>query len=160
MEKTDINGRFITAINHLIESRKLSKTSIAQSLGIKPAKFSEILNERMNVGTDTLALLCKNYSINASWLLLGEGAMLLPGELNGCNKPSIAIPQLPEFPMTSEGVCEMFLTILRDRDARFQEQADEIGRLKERIAQLEREKNEPTASYQDAQREPSTSPAD
>lgn len=68
MEKTDINGRFITAINHLIESRKLSKTSIAQSLGIKPAKFSEILNERMNVGTDTLALLCKNYSINASWL--------------------------------------------------------------------------------------------
>ena len=56
MEKTDINGRFITAINHLIESRKLSKTSIAQSLGIKPAKFSEILNERMNVGTETLAL--------------------------------------------------------------------------------------------------------
>ena len=114
----------------------------------------------MNVGTDTLALLCKNYSINASWLLLGEGAMLLPGELNGCNKPSIAIPQLPEFPMTSEGVCEMFLTILRDRDARFQEQAEEIGRLKERIAQLEREKNEPKTSYQDAQRELSTSPAD
>ena len=86
--------------------------------------------------------------------------MLLPGELNGCNKPSIAIPQLPEFPMTSEGGREMFLTLLRDREARFPEQAEEIGRLKERIAQLEREKNEPTASYQDAQREPSTSPAD
>ncbi len=160
MEKSDINGRFITAINHLIESRRLSKTSIAQSLGIKSAKFSEILNGRMNVGTDTLALLCENYSINASWLLLGEGAMLLPGELKGCNKPSFAIPRLPEFPMTSEGVCEMFLTILRDRDARFQEQAEEIGRLKERIAQLEREKNDSSASYQTAPRELSKSPVD
>lgn len=42
----------------------------------------------------------------------------------------------------------MFMAILRDKDLRFQEQAEEIGRLKERIAQLEREKNVSGVSYQ------------
>lgn len=160
MGKTEINNRFIEAINNLIDSAGLTKTSIAQSLGIKPAKFSEILNNRMNVGTDTLALLCETYSINASWLLLGEGEMLLEGELKGRNKPSIAIPKLPDFPMTSEGVCEMFMAILRDKDTRFQQQAEEIGRLKERIAQLEREKNDSSESFQNAPEVLSTSTVD
>lgn len=160
MDKADINKRFIQAINSLLQDKGLTKTSIAQSLGIKPAKFSEILNNRMNVGTDTLALLCDLYSFNANWLLLGEGGMLNPGQLKGRSKPAIAIPKLPDFPMTSEGVCEMFITILRDKDLRFQEQAEEIGRLKERIAQLEREKNVSVESLQTAPRELSTSTLD
>ena len=42
----------------------------------------------------------------------------------------------------------MFIEILRDKDMRFREQAEEIGRLKERIAQLEREKGKNASDAQ------------
>lgn len=142
MEKVDINRRFINAINSLLKDKGLTKTGVAQSLGIKPAKFSEILNERMNVGTDTLALLCELYSFNPSWLLLGEGPMLVPGPLKGRSKPAIAIGKLPDFPLDSEGVCKFFIQIMRDKDLRFAEQAEEIGRLKARVEELERRRGD------------------
>ena len=68
--------------------------------------------------------------------------MLQPGELKGRSKPAIAIDPLPEFPLTSEGVCQMFMEILRDKDYRFAEQAEEIGRLKARIEELERHRGD------------------
>lgn len=132
-EKADINNRFIYAINTLLQDKGLTKTSIANSLGIKPSKFSEILNGRMNAGTDTLALLCDQFSFNTEWLLLGRGSVLTQGEIKGRSKPSIAIPKLPDFPMTSEGVCEMFLTLMEDKDLRYKKQAEEVGKLKEQI---------------------------
>lgn len=133
-EKTEINNRFIYAIGTLLQDKGLTKTSIANSLGIKPSKFSEILNGRMNAGTDTLALLCDQFSFNTEWLLLGKGPVLTPGEIKGRSKPSIAVPKLPDFPMTSEGVCEMFLAIMEDKDLRYKKQAEEVGKLKEQIA--------------------------
>lgn len=77
MEKIDINKRFILAVNALIsEGIVPTKGTISDVLGVKPSKFSEILNERMNVGVDMLADLCHVYNISADWLLLGEGSML------------------------------------------------------------------------------------
>ena len=138
MDKTEINKRFIAAIESLLKDKGLTKTKVAQSLGIKPAKFSEILNNRMNAGVDAIADLCEQYSYSASWILNGQGPMLQPGVLKGRSKPAIAIDPLPEFPLTSEGVCQMFMEILRDKDYRFASQAEEIGRLKARIEELER----------------------
>ncbi len=139
-DKVEINKRFNIAIDSLLKDKGLTKASIAQSLGMKPSKFSEILNCRMNVGTDTLALLCELYSFNPSWILIGEGPMLQLGEIKGRSKKAISVPKLPEFPMTSEGVCEMFIAILRDKDEFMKEQSEEIGRLKEQIRQLTIEK--------------------
>lgn len=136
MDKSEINSRFIQAINSLLKDKGLTKSNIASSLGIKPAKFSEILNNRMNAGTDTIAKLCALYSFNTSWLLLGEGPMLKPGIINGRSKPAIAIPHLPDFPMSSEGVCEMFLSIMENKDYRYKEQAEEVGMLKGEIKHL------------------------
>lgn len=98
MDKTEINKRFIAAIESLLQDKGLTKTKIAQSLGIKPAKFSEILNNRMNVGIDTIAELCEQYSYSASWILNGQGGMLIPGVLKGRSKPSVAIEMLSEPP--------------------------------------------------------------
>ena len=92
----------------------------------------------MNVGTDTLALVCELYSFNPSWLLLGEGSMLIPGPIKGRSKPAISVEKLPDFPLDSEGVCKFFIQIMRDKDLRFAEQAEEIGKLKARIEELER----------------------
>ncbi len=142
MDKTEINNRFIQAINSLLQDKGLTKSSIASSLDIKPAKFSEILNNRMNAGTDTIAKLCALYSFNTSWLLLGEGPMLIPGVLKGRSKPAVAIPKLPDFPMTSEGVCEMFLSIMENKDYRYKEQAEEVGMLKGEINYLKRQISE------------------
>lgn len=91
MDKTEINERFIAAINSLLKDKGLSKTGVAASLGVKPSKFSEILNNRMNAGTDIIALLCETYSFSAIWILNGRGPMLMPGEIKGRSKPAIAV---------------------------------------------------------------------
>lgn len=101
MDKESINSRFIKAIDSLLQDKGLTKTMIASSLGVKPAKFSEILNNRMMAGTDMIASLCEKYSFSPIWLLMGEGPMLIPGYLKGRSKPAIALGILSE-PMPEE----------------------------------------------------------
>ena len=80
MEKEQINSRTIGAINTLLEQDSaLTKTALASSLNVKPAKFSEILNGRMMAGADIMALLCSEYNISASYILTGEGTMFNNG---------------------------------------------------------------------------------
>lgn len=94
MKKEDINKRFVEAINYLITNKIVeSKTILAANLEIKPAKFSEILNYRMNIGTDLAGKICDLYNINSNWLLTGKGSMLqntIIGELS--NDPSVGVP--------------------------------------------------------------------
>ncbi len=71
-----INERVIEAINTILSSGlALNKADLAEKFGIKPAKFSEILNKRMKAGMDIIQNLCINYDISADWLITGEGAM-------------------------------------------------------------------------------------
>lgn len=74
-----INKRVLTALNYIIEKHNVTKSALAEVLDIKPAKFSEILNERMNAGVDIMATICITYNISAEWLLTGEGEMLRGG---------------------------------------------------------------------------------
>lgn len=77
MKKEEINIRFVDVVNYLLNSDTIaSKADLATVLGIKPSKLSEILNFRMNIGTDLAAILCHTYNINSNWLLTGEGNML------------------------------------------------------------------------------------
>ena len=76
MDKESINKRFLEVIKALIERTPgLTKTALADSLNVKPSKFTEILKERMMAGTDILSLLVENYGVSADWLLRGEGDM-------------------------------------------------------------------------------------
>jgi len=77
MEKSAINQRFTNAVIFLV-SQKIadSKTNIAEKLKISKSKFSEILSNRMNVGSDTLALFSIEYGVSTEWLLTGKGSML------------------------------------------------------------------------------------
>ena len=96
MDKISINQRFIEAVNNLLQDKGLTKAGIAANLGVKPAKFSEILNNRMMAGTDMIASLCEQFSYSPIWLLVGEGPMLIPGYLKGRSKPAIALEVLSE----------------------------------------------------------------
>lgn len=100
MEKEQINSRTIGAINTLLEQHSaLTKTALASSLNVKPAKFSEILNGRMMAGADMMALLCSEYNISASYILTGEGTMFNNGSklpvAHQTTNPKEGIPLIP-----------------------------------------------------------------
>lgn len=77
MDKEAINLRFIEAVNYLVNNKLVqSKAELASILGVKAPKFSEILNGRMNIGTDLAATLCSSFKIDSLWLLTGSGNML------------------------------------------------------------------------------------
>lgn len=105
MKKEEINLRFVEAVNHLLDTRIVaSKADLAEKLGIKPSKFSEILNYRMNIGTDLAALLCFTYNINSNWLLTGEGKMLRNEESPPSEPIDGAIPLAHPANSPGEGI--------------------------------------------------------
>lgn len=114
-------------------------TELADLLGIKKATLSNWRN-RNSIDLPLVFSVCEQ--INIDWLITGRGVPTLQ-----LDDKSHQIPQDAE-----EGENKYLDRIVA--------QAEEIGRLKERIAQLEREKNEPTVSYQTAPRELSTSQVD
>ncbi|MBR1922169.1 MAG: hypothetical protein IJ838_00250 [Paludibacteraceae bacterium] len=90
MEKQSINRRFIASVNWIIDNGLArNKGELAELLGIKPAKFSEILNDRMNAGTDLIATVCALYpDISPDWLLNNKGDMIRDIHTLPYDKPS------------------------------------------------------------------------
>ena len=83
LSKDEINSRFIRATYAVISKGLIpNKTALAESLGVKPAKFSEILNGRMLAGTEVMGGLAEKFNISAEWLLTGTGSMI-KNELEG-----------------------------------------------------------------------------
>lgn len=72
--KIAVNKRVLECITFLLRFEK--QAEICYNLGVKPAKFSEIMNERMAAGIDIIQNLCIQYNISPAWILLGEGEML------------------------------------------------------------------------------------
>lgn len=158
LTKEEINRRFITAVNAIMANNLISsKSGLAESLGVKPAKFSEILNGRMKVGIDMIAILCDFYHISPEWLLMSRG--------NNVFRPSstlakiwvddedldVHIPDeneanqyLSTQQSSSDSTANALLSIIRDKDEAIRKQAEDIGRLKEQILQLECKKGEKT----------------
>lgn len=101
MKKEEVNKRMIDAINHVLEHDCLSKSALADIMGIKPAKFSEILNQRMKAGVDMMSILCDQFSISAEWLLTGHGPML---KTSIGDKNPLLIPVAKRATTPSEGI--------------------------------------------------------
>ena len=103
---------------------------------------------------DFLSNIVTTYDINALWLLTGAGFPL----------QSNTQPEEPPKVLTSDATIkdffEQFDPFLQRKDAKIIQQAEEIGKLKERIAQLEREKNVSAESSNTAPRELSESTLD
>ena len=74
LTKEEINSRFLDAVQALLTNGIVSsKTTLAEAFGVKPAKFSEILNGRMKAGADMLAIICDYYFVSPDWLLMSRG---------------------------------------------------------------------------------------
>ena len=73
LQKSSIDYRFVRAVQELItEEIAHTQGEIAKELGVKNAKFSEIMNGRMHVGVDMLAILSENYLVDPDCYSLEE----------------------------------------------------------------------------------------
>lgn len=144
--KEDIQYRFIEAIQALLsQDRTLTKTSLAESLNIKPSKFTEILKGRMKAGADTIAVLCNLWNVSPEWVLIGHGSVFKNEQLpsqpvpdqNDCSNQSgqLSVPA----GLTGTGTDDSSALIAHLIDT-IRTQAEEIGKLKARIDELERRK--------------------
>ncbi|MDO4209117.1 MAG: S24 family peptidase [bacterium] len=74
ISKDEINSRAVDALLAIIANGLVAtKSDLAECLGAKPSKFSEILNYRMKVGVDIIAKICDWYYVDPDWLLMGRG---------------------------------------------------------------------------------------
>lgn len=150
LTKEEINKRFITAANAILMNRLISsKAGLAESLQVKPAKFSEILNRRMKAGVDMIAIMCDFYKVSPDWLLMGRGNNVF----RNCSMPKYWIDdedlntkyyEDKEISNTSDKTIAQtdnpLMPIIKEQANTIKEQAEEIGRLKEQIRQLTIEK--------------------
>ena len=119
MDNNNVNDRVIEAINFLLKRRPdLQKTTLAELSGITKTSFSHIINKRTNANVEMMASLCLHFNISADWLLTGRGSMISETEGD-----------------TSLGQISMVMELINT----IKQQAEEIGQLKERISQLERD---------------------
>lgn len=123
MDKFAVNERVLSAISKILATRSdVNKTSLATSLGIKPAKFSEILNGRMMAGTDIMSRLCTIYGVNAQWLLTGVGGMHITNE-------EVSAPIVISENDKVKDFFSQFDKLIQNKDLLIREQAEQIRTL-------------------------------
>lgn len=175
-----INERFESIIKVLFSG---NKRAFALHIGVSPTVVENVVGTRRGKPSfDSLEKVCANANISAEWLLLGKGEMLM--DMFEFRKTPMVFHSDPEryaeekddkseeidtshiSPKSDSKINqdreanEVLLTLLKDKDECIGNLREEIGRLKERIAQLEREKNVGEESFQAAPRELSKSTVD
>lgn len=119
MAANDVTLRFIEAYTHLIESGKITdKKEFAQKLGISTSMMTEISKGRSNVGITAIQNIVKYFSISSTWLLTGEGTMILSPNNTGVNVKetftlrtdhNIASQSVPLYRITAQaGILALF----------------------------------------------------
>ena len=156
LSKEEVNSRFIRATIAILAKGLIpNKAALAESLGVKPAKFSEILNGRMKVGVDMIAIMCDYYKVSPDWLLMSRGDNIF----RETPMPKIWVDDedlKSVYPNDTEKSTKKnspqdaspLLELIREKDILIREQAEEIGQLRERIAQLQREKGKNASDAQ------------
>lgn len=163
LQKSYIDYRFVRAVQELLTANIAdTQGEIAEELGVKPAKFSEIMNGRMHVGVDMLAILSENYLVSPEWLLTGRGermfreTSILPTRLKDGQenedhpyifedekeviKQSITELEERERKEQEKNAAPLLLNLITEKDKQLIMQAEEIGQLKEQVRQLTIEK--------------------
>ncbi len=159
--KDAIDHRFIRAVMALIDQEiATTQGEIAQSLGVKTAKFSEIMNGRMHVGVDMLSEISEQYLISPEWLLTGRGdsifrkSSILPplrysedvmGEHpylfedeDEIMKQRIENVEKEEKEEMERNAAPALMILINEKDKLLLSQAEEIGRLKAELAEVKR----------------------
>ena len=128
-------------IKYLVEKLAGGKNTVfASKLGVSEANIRGYM-KNVVPKADVLEKIVISYEVNAMWLLTGLGYETLPNQ-----------PQEVPVPLTESSLIADFFKqyepYIQSKDAKIIQQAEEIGRLKERINQLEREKGKNVSNAQ------------
>lgn len=111
-------------LKQYLEIKNITVAAFERSIGMSNASFGKALKTGGAIGSDKLEKIVKVYpDLSAVWLLSGEGNMIMPRKDSNFQT---------ELPTTLDSFA---MTLVN----RLEHQAEEIGRLKERNLQLERE---------------------
>lgn len=126
-------GTIHERIEFLVDKYAGGKNTVfAERLGINEANVRSYI-KGVQPKADVLAKIVISYEVNAMWLLTGTGHLYIPNEQ----------PEKPPVALTANATLvdffKQFDPFIQKKDDKILQQAEEIGRLKERIAQLERE---------------------
>lgn len=143
LSKETITYRFRKAVCAIIDNDIAnSQSDIASELGVKPQKFSEIMNGRMKVGVDMVAAMCEKYLVSAEWILTGRGDNLfrLTSQLPHGYEDEDDVPM--EHPWNREldaesdesknadSTTDPLVILIMEKDKVLMHQAELIGKLK------------------------------
>lgn len=121
-------------IKEYIDYKGIAVSAFEKSIGMSNASFGKSLKNGGAIGTDKLENILKTYpDISPLWLVCGIGNMLTDD--NAQAHPSATIE-------------DKLLHLIQEKDTIIREQAEEIGQLRERIAQLTREKGKNASDVQ------------
>jgi len=145
MEKNSVNQRFIDCVNYLVNSRIVKyRADIQRELNIKASRFSEIMNGRMNVAIDVIAEFCKKYGISVTYIVLGDGDMVIDDNSYLSKLQAQPIQYNSEENLTNkylndknEHFIENLNTMLADKNKIIQLQDERISHLERKVQSLE-----------------------
>lgn len=127
------NGTIHERIRHLVDNYADGKNTVfAAKLGVSEANIRGYI-KGVIPKADVLEKIVIYYEVNAMWLLTGLGSEHLPNSEPGNPILATKATEIKTF----FGQLEPYI---QSKDAKIIQQAEEIGRLRERISQLEREK--------------------
>ena len=113
-------------IKQYIDHKGISVAAFERSIGMSNASFGKSLKNGGAIGSDKLENILNIYpDLSPTWLMTGMGEMIIS-----------TTPKISEPHLVSHDGSDITLRLL----SRIEQQAEEIGRLKERNAQLEKEK--------------------
>lgn len=128
----DENIRFIELLDTLKANGVISDyVQVSKELGTNKASISDIKSGRKKLSIDLLRRMKLSYpQTNIEWVMTGKGEMLNEEVRPEEEKEKIANTS------PSTGIEDKLLTIIQEKDKVIREQAEEIGRLREQLAQL------------------------
>ncbi|MBQ2808706.1 MAG: transcriptional regulator [Bacteroidaceae bacterium] len=128
------NIRFIEVIESLKQMGAVSDyVQVAAVLETNKAGISDIKSGRKKLSLEILRRMKLSYpSVNIEWVIMGEGEMF----------------HTQSQPTQTTGFEDKLLNVIQEKDSVIRGQAEEIGQLRERIAQLQREKGKNVSDAQ------------
>lgn len=137
-DSTTIHQRIAMTVGHFAND---NNSLAAKTLGVSEGTIRSYRNGT-TPKADVLEKIVRTYEVNAMWLLTGVGDMTAPNA-----SPLHTLELTPQSPLVE--FFKQFEPMLQQRDAKLLKQAEEIGQLREQLAQarrgieqLEKEKNE------------------
>lgn len=143
-----------------LDAEGIKRADFFEAVGIVPSNFKGAAKQS-ELGGDKIAKILSLYPrLSAEWLMRDKGEMIADDTPSSQPSDKILTSTTASSPDAAVPLIDKLIGLLSEKDITTRSQAEEIGRLKERIAQLEREKNVGEESFQAAPRELSKSTVD